>query len=171
MRLMRRIVLATPLFYSRAASGVWRSRRSCLTEAAMRLMRRIVITTPLFIARAAQGIWRSRRSCLTEALALLMSKRAKQTLPTLKKSWTFCRREATMSFPLGVRNDAESATSSIALHAKYYPPPPPWLSRCKAAQENFDLKSSVSSQPHFVLSAAFGGVEPCNSLQLHICCV
>ena len=64
--------MATPLFISRAAVGIWRSRCSCSTEAALRLMRRIVLARPLFAARAATGIWSSRRSCLTEAALRLM---------------------------------------------------------------------------------------------------
>ena len=109
------------------------------------------MAAPLFSSRAAQGIWRSRRSCSTEALALLISKSARQTLATLKKSWTFCRPEATMSFPLRVRNDAGSATSSIALHAPPRPPPPLSLSLPPEEQHktNQEKKFVFSALKHF----------------------
>ena len=40
LRLMRRIMMTTHLFTSRAAKGTWSSRPSCWTEEALRLMRR-----------------------------------------------------------------------------------------------------------------------------------
>ena len=72
MRLMMRMMVATHLFTSRAASGICRSRRSCSTEAALRLMRRMVMARHLFTSRAAKGFWRSRRSYSTEAALRLM---------------------------------------------------------------------------------------------------
>ena len=66
---MRNVVTATHLSVSRAAAGIWRSRPSCSTEAALRLMRRMVMATHLFISRAAVEIYtrRSRPSCSIEA--------------------------------------------------------------------------------------------------------
>ena len=41
LRLTRRIVMARHLFSPRASTGIWSSRRSCWTAAALRLMRRV----------------------------------------------------------------------------------------------------------------------------------
>ena len=75
---------------TRAASGIWRPRDSCSTEAALPLMRRMVMARHLFTARAPAGIWRPRDSCSTE-VALLM-----QPVATLQTSWNFCRSDDTM---------------------------------------------------------------------------
>ena len=72
MQLIRRMVMATHLFSSRAGRGIRRSRDSCWTEAATRLMRRILMAGRLSLSRAAPGTWRSQPSYWTEAALRLM---------------------------------------------------------------------------------------------------
>ena len=90
---MRRIVVAGHLFTARASSGMWDSRPSCWTEAALPLTRRMLLAGHLFSSRAAPGMWRSPPFCWTEA-ALRLSKctsMAGQNVASVKKSRRFCR--------------------------------------------------------------------------------
>ena len=151
--------MATHLFTARAASGIWRPRDSCSTEAALRLMRRMVLAAHLFTSHAAPGIWRSRDSCST-VVALSM-----QPVATLQTSWNFCRSDATMK-------EARWGNSRVVSLFEVFcaTPPPLCLGRKRGDVANLSPQSVYILPPvsSFFMQLVWtsSGVRQCSALSL-----